>query len=75
MMQYAVRMLCVGLVHGDLSEFSALVDEYGPVITDKFQPQIEARSKASGSTGDKLNTHGAIVVTGATGQICFMPGD
>lgn len=29
-----VRMLCVGLVHGDLSEFNVLVDAYGPVIID-----------------------------------------
>ena len=34
MMQYVVRMLCAGLVHGDLSEFNVLVDEYGPVIID-----------------------------------------
>ncbi len=37
-MQYIVRMLCVGLVHGDLSEFNVLVDEYGPVIIDL--PQV-----------------------------------
>lgn len=29
-----VRMLCAGLVHGDLSEFNVLVDNYGPVIID-----------------------------------------
>jgi RIO kinase 1 len=29
-----VRMLCVGLIHGDLSEFNVLVDDYGPVIID-----------------------------------------
>ncbi|SDX21167.1 PA4780 family RIO1-like protein kinase [Thiocapsa roseopersicina] len=29
-----VRMLCSGLVHGDLSEFNILVDQYGPVIID-----------------------------------------
>jgi len=34
MMQYVMRMLCVGLIHGDLSEFNVLVDEYGPVIID-----------------------------------------
>jgi RIO kinase 1 len=34
MMQYVMRMLCTGLVHGDLSEFNVLVDEYGPVIID-----------------------------------------
>ena len=34
MMSYVVRMLDAGLVHGDLSEFNVLVDEYGPVIID-----------------------------------------
>ncbi|MGB7389766.1 PA4780 family RIO1-like protein kinase [Marinomonas sp.] len=29
-----VRMLCAGLVHGDLSEFNVLVDSNGPVIID-----------------------------------------
>ncbi len=29
-----VRMLCAGLVHGDLSEFNVLVDADGPVIID-----------------------------------------
>ncbi len=38
MMRYAVRMLCAGLVHGDLSEFNVLVDDYGPVIIDL--PQV-----------------------------------
>jgi len=33
-MRDVVRMLCAGLVHGDLSEFNVLVDEYGPVIID-----------------------------------------
>jgi RIO kinase 1 len=38
MMRYVVRMLCEGLVHGDLSEFNVLVDNYGPVIIDL--PQV-----------------------------------
>jgi RIO kinase 1 len=29
-----VRMLCAGLVHGDLSEYNILVDAQGPVIID-----------------------------------------
>jgi RIO kinase 1 len=33
-MNYVKRMLCAGLVHGDLSEFNVLVDEEGPVIID-----------------------------------------
>jgi len=33
-MNYIMRMLCAGIVHGDLSEFNVLVDEYGPVIID-----------------------------------------
>ena len=34
MMEYVKRMLCAGSVHGDLSEFNVLVDDYGPVIID-----------------------------------------
>lgn len=33
-MHYIKLMLCAGLVHGDLSEFNILVDDYGPVIID-----------------------------------------
>ncbi len=29
-----VRMLCAGIIHGDLSEFNILVDAQGPVIID-----------------------------------------
>ncbi len=29
-----VKMLCAGLIHGDLSEFNILVDNLGPVIID-----------------------------------------
>lgn len=34
LMQSVIRMLCAGLVHGDLSEFNVLVGEHGPVIID-----------------------------------------
>ena len=37
-MKSVMRMLCAGLVHGDLSEFNVLVDDYGPVIIDL--PQV-----------------------------------
>ncbi|MCS5582634.1 MAG: serine protein kinase RIO [Pseudomonadales bacterium] len=37
-MLYVVRMLCVGVVHGDLSEFNVLLEEQGPVIIDL--PQV-----------------------------------
>jgi RIO kinase 1 len=34
MISQIVRMLCSGLIHGDLSEFNVLVGEHGPVIID-----------------------------------------
>lgn len=37
-MLYVVRMLCAGVVHGDLSEFNVLLEEQGPVIIDL--PQV-----------------------------------
>ncbi len=33
-LQDVIRMLCAGIIHGDLSEFNVLVDEHGPVIID-----------------------------------------
>jgi len=33
-MQDVIRMLCAGLIHGDLSEFNVLVNESGPIIID-----------------------------------------
>jgi len=33
-MRDVVRMLCAGIIHGDLSEFNVLVNESGPVIID-----------------------------------------
>jgi RIO kinase 1 len=34
LMKYIMLMLHAGIVHGDLSEFNVLLDEYGPVIID-----------------------------------------
>lgn len=34
MIKYIKRMLCIGIIHGDLSEFNVLVDGQGPVIID-----------------------------------------
>ena len=34
LIQEVVRMLCAGIVHGDLSEFNILMSERGPVIID-----------------------------------------
>jgi RIO kinase 1 len=36
-----VRMLCAGVVHGDLSDFNVLMDAQGPVIID-FPQAVEA---------------------------------
>ncbi|MGK0399291.1 MAG: RIO kinase 1 [Gammaproteobacteria bacterium] len=38
LMHDVMRMLCAGLVHGDLSEFNVLIDDNGPVIIDL--PQV-----------------------------------
>lgn len=34
MIGQVVRMLCAGLIHGDLSEYNVLVDSQGPVVID-----------------------------------------
>lgn len=47
-MTYVLRMLCAGLIHGDLSEFNILQDENGPVIIDF--PQVV---NASGNNNAK----------------------
>ncbi len=49
MMQEIVRMLCAGLVHGDLSEFNVLVDKDGPVIIDLPQAVNAAGNNSAGA--------------------------
>lgn len=41
-----VRMLCAGLIHGDLSEHNILLDAHGPVIID-FPQAIDATRNGS----------------------------
>ena len=48
-MHYIMRMLCAGVVHGDLSEFNVLVDAYGPVIIDLPQA-VDASSNNNAKT-------------------------
>jgi RIO kinase 1 len=43
-----VRMLCAGLVHGDLSPFNVLVDPNGPVIIDLPQAVNAAGNNSAG---------------------------
>lgn len=44
-----VRMLCAGLVHGDLSPFNVLVDPQGPVIIDLPQAVDAAGNNSAGA--------------------------
>ena len=43
-----VRMLCAGLVHGDLSAFNVLLDQHGPVIIDLPQAINAAGNNSAG---------------------------
>ena len=47
-MIFVLRMLCVGMVHGDLSEFNVLQNEDGPVIID-----LPQAIKAAGNNNAK----------------------
>jgi RIO kinase 1 len=46
-LSFVVRMLCAGLVHGDLSEFNVLVDADGPVIIDLPQAVDAAANQSA----------------------------
>ena len=48
-MHYILRMLCAGVVHGDLSEFNVLVTEEGPVIIDLPQAVDAAANNSARS--------------------------
>jgi RIO kinase 1 len=48
-MNYVLRMLCAGLVHGDLSEFNVLQSETGPVIID-FPQVVNAAGNNNAKT-------------------------
>lgn len=47
LIQQVVRMLCIGLIHGDLSEFNVLVTNDGPVIIDLPQAVNAAGNNAA----------------------------
>jgi RIO kinase 1 len=47
MIRQIVRMLAIGLIHGDLSEFNVLVDAQGPVIIDLPQAVNAAGNNAA----------------------------
>src|SRR5687767_771357 len=47
MIRQIVRMLSIGLIHGDLSEFNVLVDAQGPVIIDLPQAVNAAGNNAA----------------------------
>lgn len=46
LMQQVVRMLCAGVVHGDLSDFNILLSDEGPVIID-FPQAVDASSNSA----------------------------
>ena len=47
LVRQVVRMLCIGLIHGDLSEFNVLVTTDGPVIIDLPQAVNAAGNNAA----------------------------
>jgi RIO kinase 1 len=47
LLRQVVRMLCIGLIHGDLSEYNVLVSEQGPVVIDFPQVVSAAGNNAA----------------------------
>ncbi len=47
LVRQVVRMLCIGLIHGDLSEYNVLVSEQGPVVIDFPQVVSAAGNNAA----------------------------
>ena len=47
LVRQVVRMLCAGMIHGDLSEYNVLVDAHGPVIIDLPQAVSAAGNNAA----------------------------
>ncbi len=47
LVRQCVRMLCAGMVHGDLSEYNILMSAYGPVIIDLPQATDAAHNRNS----------------------------
>ena len=57
-----VRMLCSGIIHGDLSEFNVLVDAEGPVIIDLPQAVNAAgNNSAEMMFSPRRGQHGALL--------------
>ncbi|TAL43538.1 MAG: serine protein kinase RIO, partial [Methylovulum sp.] len=56
-----VRMLCAGIVHGDLSEYNILMDADGPVIIDLPQAvDAAANNNAAGMLERDVDNHRAV---------------
>lgn len=53
LLQQVMRMLCAGVIHGDLSEYNILVDADGPVIIDLPQALDAAASSVAASMLDR----------------------
>ncbi|AIA72029.1 PA4780 family RIO1-like protein kinase [Pectobacterium atrosepticum] len=64
MIRNIVRMLCVGIVHGDLSEFNVLIDAQGPVIIDLPQ----AVDAAANNHAESMFTRDVNNITAYYGQ-------